>query len=218
HTSGLPSYPPVDELVASVSDSSARLTATYNWINNIDRLFKPGESFTYSGSNFAILQRIIESVSATSLSKYTQRNIFNPLSMNNTTYKPPDKWRSIIAPTSKQLIGTVHDPFARKLMGGISGNAGLFATGEDLAIFAAMLLNNGKWNGKQILSEASVETMTTIPPSLKSYGRGLGWDLYSSYSTNQGVLFGPKTYGHTGFTGTSIILDPDTDTAVILLT
>ena len=117
----------------------------------------------------------------------------------------------------KPLTGFVHDPLAR-LQAGISGNAGLFSTADDLAIFAQMMLNEGEINGVRILSPLSVARMTEIYPAVKFSGRGLGWDLNSAYSSNGGDLFGPNSYGHTGYTGTSIWIDPDTKTTVIFLT
>lgn len=105
-----------------------------------------------------------------------------------------------------------------RLQGGVSGNAGLFSTADDLAIFAQMMLNKGKFNGIRILSPLTVDRMTSIYPQVKFSGRGLGWDLDSSYSTSGGDIFGPNSYGHTGYTGTSIWIDPDTETFVIFLT
>lgn len=101
---------------------------------------------------------------------------------------------------------------------GVSGNAGVFSDANDLAILAAMLLNNGEYNGHRILSPLGVKTMRSIPRHIPGLGRALGWDLFSPYASNNGDLFGPNTYGHTGYTGTSITIDPDNDTAVILLT
>ena len=101
---------------------------------------------------------------------------------------------------------------------GISGNAGLFSTVDDLAIFAQMMLNKGEFNGTRILGPLTIERMTELYSEVEFAGRGLGWDLNSAYSTNGGDLFGPKSYGHSGYTGTSIWIDPETDTFVILLT
>jgi len=116
------------------------------------------------------------------------------------------------------LRGVVHDPLARIMNDGISGNAGVFSDADDLAILATALLNGGAYNGKRILSPQGVKAMTTVPESLKQFGRTLGWDLYSDYSSNKGDLLSLNTYGHTGYTGTSIVIDPDNDIAIILLT
>jgi CubicO group peptidase (beta-lactamase class C family) len=143
--------------------------------------------------------------------------------MNNTFYMPDSSVFPFIAPTEllaggELLVGTVHDPLARVMMGCISGNAGLFSTADDLAVFATMMLQNGSYNGVRILSPAAVRTMTHIPPGFEKFGRGLGWDIYSAYASNKGDLFGKNAYGHTGYTGTSLVIDPDTGLAVILLT
>jgi len=220
HTSGLPSYPPVEQLVSE--HGSPAQDAVVDYLRNVDRSNQPGTAFTYSCPNFVMIQQIIESVTGQTLAEFTKNNIFNPLGMDNTTYIPPDDMISSIAPTTfkdnELLTGVVHDPFARKLMGGNSGNAGLFSTGSDLALFSAMLLNNGEINGVRILSPLGVHTLTTIPTGFESFGRSPGWDVHSSFASNQGDLFGDKTYGHTGYTGTSLIIDPETRTAVILLT
>jgi CubicO group peptidase (beta-lactamase class C family) len=141
--------------------------------------------------------------------------------MNHTFYTPAEEFLPLCVPTQvydgAPLIGVVHDPLAR-LLGGISGNAGLFSTADDLAVFAKMMLNQGSFNGKRILSPLAVDRMTEIYRITDFTGRGLGWDLESGYSTNQGDLFGPNAFGHTGYTGTSLIIDPDTETIVIFLT
>jgi serine-type D-Ala-D-Ala carboxypeptidase len=224
HTAGLPGYPPVGELIAeSDTGAASRVEATYNWLDSAERVFVPGEAFLYSCPNFVTLQRIVEVVTGESLADFTHKTIFGPLGMERTGYMPPDGWKEFTAPTQpdasgSQMVCVVHDPFARELMGGISGNAGLFSNADDIAIFASMMLNRGRWQDTRILSPASVDAMTRSPLGYEKHGRSLGWDLSSSFSTNQGDLFGPRTYGHTGFTGTSLIIDPDTETAVILLT
>lgn len=127
-----------------------------------------------------------------------------------------------IAPTEKQpngqiLCGQVHDPLARILNGGISGNAGVFSCAEDIAILCAALQNGGEWNGHRILSPQGVKAMRTVPRATAGLGRSLGWDVFTAYASNSGDFFSPDTYGHTGYTGTSIVIDPDNDTSVILL-
>ena len=130
-----------------------------------------------------------------------------------------------IAPTEKQaanpkicFTGQVHDPLAREINLGISGNAGLFTTAEDAAILCAALQNGGELNGVRILSPLTVKAMRTVPRDELPLGRALGWDLYSPYASNVGNLFSPEAYGHTGYTGTSVIIDPVNDVSVILLT
>lgn len=134
---------------------------------------------------------------------------------------PVPGWTGL-PPTEKQkdgsvLCGQVHDPLARILNGGISGNAGIFSNANDIGILAAALLNGGEYNGHRILSPLGVKTMCTVPRELTAFGRTPGWDIFSPYASNKGDLFSPNTFGHTGYTGTSIIIDPDNDTAVILL-
>lgn len=101
---------------------------------------------------------------------------------------------------------------------GISGNAGLFSTASDLAVLCTMLQNGGSWNGKRILSPITIQAMRTIPSSLQEFGRSLGWDVSSPYASNKGDLLSNETYGHTGYTGTSIVIDPVNDLSIILLT
>ncbi len=179
----------------------------------------PGSKFTYSDINFIVLGALVERVSGEPLDQYATRHIFRPLKMLHTTYLPPASWRSKIAPTQydeneHMLRGVVHDPTVRR-MGGVAGEAGLFSTGDDLAKFAQALLNGGGG----ILSPLSVEKMTTPeqPPSAPVL-RGFGWDIDSPFSTNRGVLLPVGSYGHTGFTGTSLWIDPTTQTYIILLT
>lgn len=134
-----------------------------------------------------------------------------------------DNWLSLIAPTEKQadgsvLCGQVHDPLARIMNGGVSGNAGVFSCAEDIAILCAALQNDGEWNGHRILSPMAVKAMRTVPRATATLGRTLGWDNFSPYASNSGDYFSPETYGHTGYTGTSIVIDPINNTSVILLT
>ncbi len=179
----------------------------------------PGSRFSYSDINFIVLGALVEQVSGESLDEYCQRHIFLPLKMMHTRFLPPAAWRARIAPTQydeneHMLRGVVHDPTARR-MGGVAGHAGLFSTADDLAKFAQALLNGGGG----ILSPLSVEKMTQPeqPPSAPVL-RGFGWDIDSPFSSNRGDLLPIGSYGHTGFTGTSIWIDPTTQTYIILLT
>lgn len=127
-----------------------------------------------------------------------------------------------VAPTEKQangqvLWGQVHDPLARVANNGISGNAGLFTTADDIALLCAMLQNGGEWNGHRILSPLTVKAMRTVPREEAALGRTLGWDCFTAYATNNGDLLSPNTYSHSGYTGTSIVIDPDNDISIILL-
>ena len=182
-------------------------------------------------------------ISARPTTDFARENIFDVLGMEHTDYLPcrRDKngkwinttdtnwtsitegdWHNAIAPTEKQpdgqvLCGQVHDPLARIMNGGISGNAGVFSCAEDIAVLCAALQNGGEWNGHRILSPLGVKAMRTVPRATASLGRTLGWDCFTAYASNNGDLFGPGTYSHTGYTGTSIVIDPDNDTSVILL-
>jgi uncharacterized protein YbbC (DUF1343 family)/CubicO group peptidase (beta-lactamase class C family) len=179
----------------------------------------PGSKFSYSDINFIVLGALVERVSGETLDRYCERHIFAPLKMMQTRFVPPATWRAKIAPTQydeneHMLRAVVHDPTARR-MGGVAGQAGLFSTADDLAKFAQALLNGGGG----ILSPLSVEKMTSPeqPPSAPVL-RGFGWDIDSPFSSNRGDLLPVGSYGHTGFTGTSIWIDPTTQTYIILLT
>src|SRR5579871_5387752 len=179
----------------------------------------PGSGFVYSDTNFIVLAAVVEKVSGETLDEYVQRHIFGPLNMTHTRFNPPAAWRPKIAPTEydeheHMLRGVVHDPRARR-MGGVAGHAGLFSTADDLAKFAQTLLDGGDG----ILSAVTVAKMTSpeTPPSAPIL-RGFGWDIDSPFSSNRGDLLPVGSYGHTGFTGTSIWIDPTTETYIILLT
>jgi uncharacterized protein YbbC (DUF1343 family)/CubicO group peptidase (beta-lactamase class C family) len=178
----------------------------------------PGSRFLYSDINFIVLGALVERVSGISEDEYCLKNIFTPLGMTHTRFLPPTAWKSAIAPTEydeqgKMLRGVVHDPTARR-MGGVSGHAGLFSTAADLSKFAQALLN-----GSTVLRPLAVEKMTTPqqPPTSDSL-RGFGWDIDSPLSSNRGELLPVGSFGHTGWTGTSIWIDPTTRTYIILLT
>ncbi len=183
----------------------------------------PGSKFSYSDIDFIVLGALVERVSGETLDEYSTRHIFVPLTMMRTRFAPPAAgragWIEKIAPTQydeneRMLRGVAHDPTARR-MGGVAGHAGLFSTGDDLARFAQALLNGGGG----ILSALSVEKMTRPeqPPSAPVL-RGFGWDIDSPFSSNRGDLLPVGGYGHTGFTGTSMWIDPTTQTYIILLT
>lgn len=220
HTSGLPAYAHPDMLEKKYN--SASKDTLYKHIDTVDRLTKPGTVFRYSGLNFITMQRIIEKISGEPLAEFVQDKIFNRLDMRNTSYILTKQQVENCAATEvidgEPLLGEVHDPMARIVMLGNSANAGLFSTADDLAIYAAMMLNNGTWNNQRILSPLVVKAFISMPAGYEEFGRGLGWDLNSAYASNQGDLLSAATYGHTGYTGTSIVIDPEHDLAIILLT
>jgi CubicO group peptidase (beta-lactamase class C family) len=223
HTSGLPPYADVDSMKARYGTPNK--DGLIEHIATCKRDFAPKEKFQYSCLNFITLQRIIEKISGQNLRDFAKENIFDVLDMKHTDYNPTGETLALCAPTEKQadgsvIVGKVHDPLARIMNDGVSGNAGVFSNADDIAILAAALLNGGKSeiNNKRILSPLTVKLMRTVPESVKRFGRTLGWDIYSPYASNNGDIFGLNTFGHTGYTGTSLIIDPDTKTAVILLT
>jgi uncharacterized protein YbbC (DUF1343 family)/CubicO group peptidase (beta-lactamase class C family) len=184
----------------------------------------PGVHFVYSDINFILLGELVHRLSGQMLSDYARQQIFLPLGMQETMFQPPAALVPRIAPTEllaadrAPLRGVVHDETSR-YMGGVAGHAGLFSTADDVARFCQMMLDKGALNGTRLFSPLTVEKFTTpqTPPD-QPILRGLGWDIDSPFSGNRGELFPIGSYGHTGFTGTSIWIDPVTDTYVILLT
>jgi uncharacterized protein YbbC (DUF1343 family)/CubicO group peptidase (beta-lactamase class C family) len=197
----------------------------------------PGLRFVYSDINFITLGEIVRRVSGQPLDEFARRNIFEPLGMRDTGFRPRAALLPRIAPTEtvhgarsylggageksaegeRVLRGEVHDPTANR-MGGVAGHAGLFSTADDLAIFCQMILNGGEYGGTRILSPLGVAEMTR-PRQVTDEGgaRGLGWDINTSFSANRGDIFAVGSFGHTGFTGTSLWLDPASETFVVFL-
>lgn len=178
----------------------------------------PGAQFVYSDINFIVLGELVQRLSGTPLERYAEANIFEPLGMKHTRFLPPASWTPKIAETlsldhKRVLRGEVQDGTAER-MGGVAGHAGVFSTAGDLAVYAQAMIDR-----KGILSPDIIEKMTTPqqPPNATEV-RGLGWDIDSSFSTNRGALLPVGSFGHTGFTGTSIWIDPYTNTYIILLT
>ncbi len=190
----------------------------------------PGTRFVYSDINFFLLGEIVRRVSGQRLDEFAQQHVFTRLGMKDTMFNPPAALTPRIAPTEsctpfgwpcegpdmKMLRGVVHDPTARR-MSGVAGHAGLFGTAADLAIFCRMVLNYGSYRGARILAPLTVAKMTTPVPSEDRNVRALGWDVDSSYSSNRGELLPIGSFGHTGFTGTSIWIDPATRMFVVFL-
>lgn len=183
----------------------------------------PGVRFVYSDINFILLGEIVHRLSGKMLDEFARENIFAPLGMKDSMFRPPARLRPRIAPTEidpdtgKPLRGVVHDETSR-YMGGVAGHAGLFLTAADLARYARMMLGLGSLNGTKIFSPLTVRKFTTPEtPADQPILRGFGWDIDSPYSSNRGELFPIGSFGHTGFTGTSLWIDPSTKTYVILL-
>ncbi|HLL14527.1 MAG TPA: exo-beta-N-acetylmuramidase NamZ domain-containing protein [Pyrinomonadaceae bacterium] len=198
----------------------------------------PGRRFLYSDIGYIALGEVVKRVSGEPLDVFARRNIFEPLGMRDTTFNPPAALRPRIAPTEQRraqaaylggrpetlgadadrwLRGEVHDPTAFR-MNGVAGHAGLFTTADDLAVYCQMILNGGSYGGVRILSPFGVATMTR-PRAVLDDGsaRALGWDVVSSFSSNRGDLFPLGSFGHTGFTGTSLWLDPASQAFVVFL-
>jgi uncharacterized protein YbbC (DUF1343 family)/CubicO group peptidase (beta-lactamase class C family) len=207
---------------------------------HVERLRQaPGARFIYSDIGYIALGEIVRRASGLALDEFARRNIFGPLGMRDTGFRPPASLRARIAPTERRrgqasylggrpdaldaaeadrwLRGEVHDPTAFR-MEGVAGHAGLFSTADDLAIFCQMILNGGEYGGRRVLSPLGVAAMTR-PRAVAEDGaaRGLGWDIASSFSANRGDLFTPGSFGHTGFTGTSVWIDPAAETFVVFL-
>lgn len=249
HTSGLPAAIHVPSFLSRYDKYGDSVELNYRdslvtyLAHDASRLSRPGEEFRYSCLNFITLQAILERVTGERLDRYAAREIFAPLRLRNTWYNALDDAErpyaadSLIVPTEIQedgtlLRGEVHDPTARIVNRGVSGNAGLFSTAEDMAVMASMLLNGGvisfpadgmagKLGEKErvrVLSRRAVETFFTIPAGYEEFGRALGWDVESPYASGNGDLFTPhRTVNHTGYTGPSIVMDLDEGVAVILL-
>ena len=186
---------------------------------------KPGEQFKYSDINFQLLDEIIRRVTSQRLDVFCEKEIFGPLKMTDTGYNPSAAKHNRVAPTTvtdgKALLGIVHDPRARKTEG-VAGHAGLFTTAPDLARYARMLLQKGELDGVRLFKPETVKLMTTVQtPATLSARRGLGWDIDTGYSSPRGEKNGTQfplgSFGHTGFTGPSIWIDPYSKTFVIFL-
>lgn len=241
HSSGLTPYINADTFVKEYGGNDPEKMEQYI-ATEIKRNFRPGTDFMYSCLNFVTLQRILERVTGEKLYEYAQKHVFDVLGLTHTCYFPliytpavsnSAELAGLCAPTEvqadgKPLVAQVHDPMARRIMGGNSGNAGVFSNAEDLSVICSAIMNGGVLVDKKgralestrILSPLTVRLMTTIPSQNDpSVGRALGWDKKSSHSGLRGDLFNPETtIMHTGYTGTSIVIDMESKTAVILLT
>ena len=209
HTSGL-----ADIMVSSEHSMQSvirKVAVQRNWQG-------PGTSFDYADVNFILLGEMVRRVSGETLDAFCQEQIYGPLGTRETLFLPPRELAPEVVPTSGTLGGVVQDENARRL-GGIAGHAGLFSSAYDLSRYARLMLGGGVIDGTRILSEQVVAQMTT--PYLCNNGhvrRGLGWDIASPFSAPKGTLFSESSFGHTGYSGSSIWIDPEQDLFVILLT
>ncbi|HZS10186.1 MAG TPA: exo-beta-N-acetylmuramidase NamZ domain-containing protein [Blastocatellia bacterium] len=196
--------------------------------------------FIYSDVNYIVLGELVRRVGGRPLDEFAAENIFRPLAMKDTGFRPAAGLQPRIAPTEKRggkslvagtgekteagedhwMRGEVHDPRSY-LLGGVAGHAGLFSTADDLAIYCQMILNGGEYQGVRILSQMGVARMTEARPTggnaTDGSARGIGWDIFTSYSANRGDLFPVGSFGHTGFTGTGLWIDPANQTFVVFL-
>lgn len=241
HSSGLSPYINTNAFVNEYGENNPDQLEKYI-ATAVKRNFRPGSDFMYSCLNFITLQRILEKVTGEKLYEYAQKHIFDVLGLRHTCYFPlvsgpaaanTSELKSLCAPTEvqadgKPLLAQVHDPIARRVMSGNSGNAGVFSNAEDLSVICSAIMNGGVLSDKKgrplertrILSPATVRLMTTVPSENDpSVGRALGWDKNSSHSGLRGDLFNPETtVMHTGYTGTSIVINLESKTAIVLLT
>lgn len=212
HTGGLTP----DNSLSDYADGAAK---TWERIGALGLRAQPGAEFIYSDVGFIVLGQLVERVSGQRFDQFAQTQIFQPLAMSETRFLPDEPLRARAAPTEQRdghwMRGEVHDPRAFA-MGGVAGHAGLFSTAEDLALYAQMMLNRGELGGVRVLSAESVATMTAdqaVPGGI----RGLGWDKRTGYSTNRGEGFSTHAFGHGGFTGTALWIDPGLELFVIFL-
>lgn len=200
-------------------NTSITLDAIVSDIVRRKRVYLPGTQFLYSDFSFIVLGAIVTAVSGLPLDVYVQKHIFQPLEMTDTCFNPNTHYKNRCAATaelnSASTPGDVHDPTARA-MGGVAGHAGLFSTAADLSIYCQMLLDYGYSNGQRILRRSTVAMMSQRQSPFLGNDRGFGVDLSSTYNI-RGEL-SPGSYGHTGFTGTSVWIDPSNDLFVVLLT
>ncbi len=182
----------------------------------------PDEAFRYSDINFILLGEIVRRAGGVPLDAFARSRVFRPLKMKDTAFNPDTKVRGRIAPTERDenkvmLRGIVHDPTARR-MGGVAGHAGLFSTAADLARYCRMILSGGEVDGVRLLQPETVALMTRVqsPPAIPDR-RGLGWDIDTRYSRPRGALFPIGSFGHTGFTGTCLWMDPFSRTFYVFL-
>lgn len=182
----------------------------------------PDEQFRYSDINFILLGEIVHRVSGEMLDVFVRKHLHEPLGMKDTLFLPPAPLRLRIAPTEKDekgnwLRGVVHDPTSRR-MGGVAGHAGLFSTAADIARYCRMILNGGEIDGVRVFKAETLKLMTTVStPSAMVEKRALGWDVDTRYSKPRGGFPVGASFGHTGFTGTCLWIDPQSQSFFVFL-
>jgi len=226
HTSGLPAATPVSDYAldrAAAADAGVapglERRALMQRLGELKLKNQPGEKFVYSDVGFVVLEEIVRRRSGKDLATFAKEEIFTPLGMSETGFLPPGELRARAAPTEQRdgawMIGDVHDPRAFAL-GGVAGHAGVFSTADDLARFARMMLGKGELDGLRIMRESTWNAMVARHETT-SGGRGLGWDTDSRFATHRGARLSARAFGHGGFTGTALWVDPEKDLFVVFL-
>lgn len=215
HTAGFPAWIPLYSQCKNRDE-------VFEKVMKCNLKYSPGEKVVYSDLGIIMLTYLIEHISCKRIDLLASEKIFKPLDMKNTMYNPPKNiWKNVVATEkcgyrNRVLVGEVHDENAFR-MDGVSGHAGLFSTATDLAIFSQMMLNKGFIDDVQILSRKSIELMTKNHTEGLNSRRGIGWELKTE-NASCGDLFSDASYGHTGFTGTSLWIDPREELFVVFLT
>lgn len=213
HTSGLNDFSldPANPLASAVAGAAGQKLSG-----------ELGSRFHYADINFILLAEVVRRAAGVPLDEYAARKFYGPLAMSDTAFRPESGKRPRIAATvgdePQQFTGEPQDYLARQL-GGVAGHAGLFSTASDLELFCRMILASGRLAGKQVMEQRTVSQMTA--PYFSRGGRvirGLGWDIASPFSSPRGSFFSRVSFGHTGYSGSSVWIDPDADLYVILLT
>jgi len=225
HTSGLPAWKPLYRLPGGRE-------AIFAAAAQVPFAYPPGQRVLYSDLGLILLTTAIERLAGEPLDAYLRRAVLKPLGLSETHYRPTSASSAYplrrrpsadIAPTElcawrgRRLRGEVHDENAAA-MGGVSGHAGLFATAWEVAVLGQLYLNGGVYAGRRLLAPATVAAMTSEQAAFADERRGLGWMLKSLQASSAGRYFSPRSYGHTGFTGTSLWVDPERELLVVLLT
>ena len=219
HTSGLPAATPIsDYALATLDDHSATMQKLGVSLEGKLKA-QPGERFLYSDVGFIVLEEIVRRRAGRSLATFSKEEVFMPLGMVDTGYLPGPELRERAAPTEQRdghyMQGDVHDPRAW-VMGGVAGHAGVFSTADDLALYARAMLGKGALDGHRIVSEKTFDDWTARRDT-SSGGRALGWDKDSRFATHRSTLLSPRAFGHGGFTGTVMWIDPGKDLYAVFL-
>lgn len=212
HTSGLPAGTPLEAWSTDRAEVLRRIAS-------LTLKAKPGARFNYSDVGFVVLQEIVQRVSGEGLAAFASEEVFAPLGMTETGFLPPPELRARAAPTEQRdggfMVGEVHDPRAFAL-GGVAGHAGVFSTARDLSRFARAMLQRGELDHRRLFGTKTFEQFVARQDTSKG-GRALGWDVDSAFATHRSALLSPRAFGHGGYTGTAMWIDPERDLFVLFL-